>query len=465
MLSSFPTSHSLKAFWLKPGGLRELLKLAIPAGISQACFSLMMFTDRLLLTPFGKEPPAASMLGGFTSYLFIVFFCGLLSYITPLTGQLLGAKQKEKITGLVHGGIIISLLCYPFILFFGEFFASLYFEWTGVSQKQKELATLYFNIMNTGDLFVLMNIIFASFFSGIGKTSVIMKVNLFGMIVNFPLSYTLIKWAEAESSFTPIEGAALGSILSSLLMCVIFSMVFLQKEYKEDFGTNLYLKWNSQLVAKLIHFGSATGFEMTLVFATFSTFVALFHSYGANEALSATIVLNWEIVAFLPTFGVSIGLMSLVGKYMGAGELENAKRSIISATLLSLGTMLFACFIFITQTEYLIHIFLPDKNTVTYSTIMPLASTMLKLICFYCLANGVNLVLSGALRAAGDTKAVMYIALIGDWAMLFIAYYMIKIKGFDPTFTWGVFSANLFFQTILLGIRFSQGQWKKIRVV
>ena len=285
------------------------------------------------------------------------------------------------------------------------------------------------------------------------------------MLLNFPLSYFLIKLGESGTSFTPVEGAALGSVLSSLIMCFVFGIIFLQKEYKEEFGTTLLLKWNSHLTGKLIRFGAATGFEMTLVFASFLTFIAFFHSYGPNEAFSATLVLNWEIIAFLPTFGVSVGLMSLVGKYMGAGELENAKRSVKSASFVSIGTMLLACLIFVTQTEYLIYIFLPDKSLLADNTVMLLASTMLKLICFYCLANGVNLVLSGALRAAGDTTAVMCIAFLCDLGMLAIAYYLIKIKNSDPLFTWGVFSVNLFFQTILLGIRFSQGQWKKIRVV
>ena len=55
-------THTFRTFWFRPGGLSELIKQALPAGISQACFSLMMFTDRYLLSPLGKEAPAASMI-------------------------------------------------------------------------------------------------------------------------------------------------------------------------------------------------------------------------------------------------------------------------------------------------------------------------------------------------------------------------------------------------------------------
>ena len=314
---------SLRSFWNEPGGLYELLKISIPASVSQACFSIMMFTDRLLLTPLGIEAPAASMVAGFTSFLFTVFFCGFLGYITPLTGQLIGAKREEKVTTLVHQGIIISLICYPIILFMGFYFAPVYFDWTGIPVQQKFLAQSYFNVINFGCFFTLFSVVFGSFFSGIGKTEVNMRVNIIGMLLNIPLSYYLINYGFL-GYFKGVQGAAMGSLFSSMVMCVLFLVSFLKAETAKRFQSNLKLKLDLNLCKTLVKFGSATGIEMTLAFVCFSTFVAMFHSYGSSEALSATIALNWEILAFLPTWGISIGLMSLVGRYMGSRDLEKS---------------------------------------------------------------------------------------------------------------------------------------------
>jgi len=452
------------SFWSKPGGLQELLKLALPASISQACFSIMMFTDRLLLTPLGKEAPAASMISGFTAYLFMIFFCGLLGYITPLTGQMLGSKQEEKVTSLVHQGLLISWFCYPCLLFLGNLLSPNYFEWIGISETERNLAQDYFNIINFGSFFCLINLVFASFFSGIGKTSIIMKINIVGMLINIPLSYWLINKG-VQGHFKGVQGAALGSLISTVFMSLLFLKSFLNPYNKERFKTNLKLRYNKSLLKKLIQFGTATGLEMTLVFVSFSTFVALFHSYGSNEALSATIVLNWEIVAFLPACGIGLGLMSLDGKHMGAKELENAQRTVKSGLILTFLTMALACLLFFTQTQNLISIFIPQGISGASEEIMPLASIMLKLVSLYCLANAVNLILSGTLRASGDTKAVMTIAFVGDFFMLFAAYYMIKVGHWDPLLTWTIFSCSLFIQTILLSFRFWQGHWKKIEVL
>ena len=456
-------TRTFRAFWSRPGGLSELIKQALPAGISQACFSLMMFTDRYLLSPLGKEAPAASMISGLTSYLLVVFFCGVLSYITPLTGQFLGAKKNEHIGPLVHQGFFIALVAYPAILIFGLPFASFYFELSGIHESQRILAEDYFSVINLSALFILINVILAGFFAGIGRTYIVMTVNALGMLINIPLSYYFIKYGIA-GNWDGVSGAALGSLVSTAFMSFLFLYLFMKPIYQENFKSSLKLKFNSKVMSKLLKFGTAGGVEFLLTFSAFTTFMALFHSYGINEAFSATIVLNWEIVAFMPMFGVSIGLMSLVGKYMGAEEVDHALETIKSGFILSAIVMLMACLLFIFKSEELIKVFLLEGQE-SFQEVLTLSSTMLKLVCFYCIANSFNLILSGTLRASGDTKAVMYIAIVGQWLMLVLSYLAIKFFQWDPVLTWTIFCCSLFFETIFFSLRFLGGKWKRIKVV
>ena len=206
-----------------------------------------------------------------------------------------------------------------------------------------------------------------------------MIINILGMLVNIPLSYYLINKG-VTGYFQGIEGAALGSVLSTVCMFGLFISVFLNSKNQRYFQTNLKLKLNKKLMKKLLYFGSPSGVEMFLTFAAFSIFVALFHSYGVNEALSATIAFNWDIVAFMPVWGISIALMSLMGKHMGARNIKHALNSVRSAAIASFATMFVASIIFFTFTEILVGMFLPDKSPRTYTEIMPLASKMLKLI-------------------------------------------------------------------------------------
>ena len=207
-------------------------------------------------------------------------------------------------------------------------------------------------------------------------------------------------------------------LLSTIIMSLLFLHSFIKGKHTERFKT-FNLKWDLDL-SKLIKYGSATGAEMFLAFTCFSTFVALFHSYGSAEAISATIALNWEIIVFMP-LKISIGLMSLVGRYMGSQELEKVYRAIKSSLLLTILTMVLV--LFFSKTEALIAPFIPDG---VEADILPLASVMLKIVCLYCISNRINLTISGTLRASGDTRAVMSIVLAGDLVMIMVSYYLIK---------------------------------------
>ena len=45
-----------------------------------------------------------------------------------------------------------------------------------------------------------------------------------------------------------------------------------------------------------------------------------------RTATAVTIVFNWDMVSFVPLLGIQIGVVSLVGRYMGAGRPEIAER-------------------------------------------------------------------------------------------------------------------------------------------
>lgn len=76
------------------GGILEMLDIATPIVISQACYTLMIFTDRLFLSRLGPEMMNASMAGGLTSFMMITFFLGITSYTTALVAQYYGAGRK-----------------------------------------------------------------------------------------------------------------------------------------------------------------------------------------------------------------------------------------------------------------------------------------------------------------------------------------------------------------------------------
>jgi MATE family multidrug resistance protein len=63
-MSSFASKH-LEG----PGGIREMLIVALPMVVSSACETVMVFTNRLFLARQGSESMSAAMGGGLTSFM------------------------------------------------------------------------------------------------------------------------------------------------------------------------------------------------------------------------------------------------------------------------------------------------------------------------------------------------------------------------------------------------------------
>ena len=446
------------------GSTLELIKVSLPVIISQSSQSLMMFTDRYFLSSLGKEYPSASMAGGFLSLMLSIFIIGLLSYITPLVAQFIGSRQNKNASKVLAQGLLISLSVYPFIYCIGKYYVRSFFEFFGVHENEILLAVKYFNVLNIFVLFTLLNTTFSCFFTGKKKTKIVMLVNLGAMLLNIPMTIFFI-----EKGFfgycQGIEGAALATSFSNCFMFFAYLTYYFYKDQKKSDTRIKFLSFNKDILKKLIYFGCPTGVEFFLVFFAFNTFVVLFHSYGIDEAFAMTIVFNWDIIAFLPLWGLNIGIMSLVGQYLGANKVNLALRTTYSG--LKIAAIIISCvsLCFWFFSENLAKIFITDENTQDYTQVLALASTMIKTASLYCIAEAINLVFSATLRASGDTRWCMWVSVIGHWSILLVTYFTIKVLHLKPEVTWMVFISNIFILSVAFSFRFFQGKWKDLKVV
>ena len=100
-----------------PGGIAEMLAIALPMVISYAADTVMTFTDRMFLSRLGPEIMNAAMGGGLTSFMMSTFFLGLIGYSTALVAQYLGANRKNACPTVTTQALFIAFLAYPVVLF------------------------------------------------------------------------------------------------------------------------------------------------------------------------------------------------------------------------------------------------------------------------------------------------------------------------------------------------------------
>jgi MATE family multidrug resistance protein len=423
----------------------------------------MTLTDRLFLARVGPEQMNAAMGGGVTMQMLMFFFVGLTGYSTALVAQYFGAGEKSKATIAAFQAILVTLLAWPIVLLLKPL-AIEFFHFMKIPQSQIGYQIEYLNILAWGGLFGMLRYTLGCYFSGIGKTKIVMVATLTAMVVNVILDYILV-FGKFGFPAMSVKGAALATVIGAFFAMVILIVAYLRHNNRIEFSVMKSFRFNWPIMKKLIYYGSPAGFEMFLNFLAFSTMVALFHAQGEVVATATTIMFNWDLVSFIPLLGIEISVTSLTGRYMGAGKPELAQRSAISAvkTGIFYSVVILALFVFIPET--LVRVFHPETTSSTFEEAVPIAVAMVQIASLYVLVEAVMVALVGALRGAGDTHFTMVASVLAHWSFIPLLYLALNVFKFSVPFSWFLLVVFfLLFSTVLI-FRFRGGKWKKIRVI
>lgn len=447
----------------KQGGIKELLIIALPMVISTACDGVMTFTDRLFLARIGYEQMNAAMGGGVAMQTLMFFFVGLTGYSTALVAQYFGANEKHNSSKALFQAVLITLASWPIILLLKPL-VILSFQVIKIPASQVVFQIEYLNILALGSVLSMLRFTLGCYFSGIGKTKMVMIATIAAMLVNVVLDYILIF---GKLGFQPmgIQGAAIATISGSFVAVLILVIAYLKKSNIVEFSILKSFHYDKTIMWKLIYFGSPAGLEMFLNFMAFSAMIALFHSQGDVVATATTIMFNWDLVSFIPLLGIEIAVTSLVGRYMGAGKPEIAQKAALSGIKTGIFYSIIILILFVFIPEWLVRVFSPDAPSKIFEDSVPIAVAMIRVATLYVLAEAIMVAVIGALRGAGDTYFTMIASVIAHWTFVPLLYLSFNVFHFSVIFSWLMLVIFFLLFCVVLILRFKSGKWKRIKVV
>jgi len=430
--------------------------------VSHASETMMMFIDRLFLSWIGPDHISAAMSGGLSAFVFTSLFAGTVGYTNALVAQYYGAGRPDRCVQIVSQGFFMSVLFAPILLLLIPLVETM-FHWVGHTPGQIVLEYSYFRILMYGASLVLLRQTFVGFFLGIGHTRIVMIANIVGMAVNLPLNYLLIFGALGFPAMG-IEGAALGTIGGSMTILVVLLIAYFRHSFLRTRVAQGAWKLRTDLFRRLFRFGFPSGVEVFLNVFAFNAFIQLFHSMGSEVAAAVTITFNYDMVAFIPMLGLGIAVTAMVGQQMGAGRPDDAKRATILALRVGYTYAAVMMIVFLAGAPALVRVF-TSATVGDGGRLLTLAETMIRLAALYTLADITQLVFAGALRGAGDTRAVMFLSVGIHWIMGVASFVFIRVLRLDPLVVWGFFIGFVLTLGLVMIIRFGSGKWRNLAVI
>jgi Na+-driven multidrug efflux pump len=164
-------------------------------------------------------------------------------------------------------------------------------------------------------------------------------------------------------------------------------------------------------------------------------------------------------LTFQPGFALGVAATTLVGQGLGAGRpdlAESAAKAAGRIAFVFMAAMGVALMIFggpITR------LFINDDEVVD------IGRKLLLIFGIALPALSVSLSLGGALRGAGDTRAVLAVMTVGVWGVRLVPAYLLAIVvGLGVPGAWLAAVMDINTRALLMFLRFRQGNWKRMKV-
>ena len=444
------------------GGWRELMKIAWPLIISAGTFAVLNFCDRLFLSWYSEEAFRASLPSGILFFTLVCGFRALAGFANTFVAQFWGAGDKEGCARATAQGIFFSLLSIPLIVALVP--AGLWFlRISGHGAEVLALEEEYFKILIWGGGGMVLSSALSSFFSGRGKTFVVLSCNVIANSLNILLNYLLIfgKWGFPEMG---IAGAGWATVIGSWTSPLIFALLYFSKPVNAEFKTLRNLRFNRWLFMRMIRFGLPAGLHWFLDVAAFTVFVMLVGRMGPVAHVASNIALSVNLLAFMPMVGMGMAASILVGQYLGRNQPENAGRMGWLALKIGIVYTAFIGGTFLLFPVAYTHVFEGNLHgSVPLEELLPMVRVLLVMLAIWGTADATAIIISGALKGAGDTHFVMYFQSAVAWGFLVLGQLVIVFvlkAGVYACWAWTLL------YIIILGVgfilRFRSSRWKSI---
>jgi len=460
-------------------GMGEVLTLAAPAALSMVNVTIMQFVDGVMVARLiGTTAFGATFIAGILSFVPLSLAMGICSVVNTFVAQNYGARRRRRCSQYAWSGLYLGLLfavaMLPLVVFGRWIFenvAALIVRLGGEPTSALELGyqTVYFRILVVGAGLRLVTGVIERYFYGIHRPAVVYGVSAAALVANIAGNYVLITgwWIFPKLG---LAGAALGTVLAWGAAAGLMLAAFLSRREHAEFSTRHTWRPKPALCRNILRVGFPAGVQFCNDIFSWSVFnVFLVGHFGKVHRAASAAAVRYLHVSFMPAVGVGIACAALVGRYIGAGRPDLARRRAHAALLLALTYMGLCGLAFFAFRVPLIQVFAKvggsaETSAAELAEIVRIGAWVLVCAAVFQCFDAISITFVGALRGAGDTLWPMLMTFALSWVVMFgggVA--MVRLA---PALTsigpWIAASAYVIILGLVMTWRFESGAWRKI---
>ena len=395
----------------------------------------------------------AAAVAGVGSGLQIMFF--VLSALSALSigssilvAQAVGAKDTASASRLGRQSLLWSGLLSVPLAAAGYFFSHPLIRLFHLAPDVSKIGADYLQVTMATVVVLVALIIGGGVLRGAGDTRTPLVVTAIANVVNIALAYGLI-YGHWGLPHLGAVGSAWATFISRTIALALLLVVLWQGRngVRVGGGGSWYPAWT--VVKNVVRLGVPASLEQLIAATAFLFLTVLVARLGTDTLAAQRISMTALSFSFLPGFGFGTAATTLVGQSVGARRIRVGAAAAQIATVAAVFWMSAIGIVAFVFARPIMAQFTSDAEVIR------IGAEGLRVVALSQPFWAVGIVLSGALRGAGDTRSPLFIGSSGIWAAVGLVWVFLTYFHGGLAAVWIAFLITSPVSALLTWLRFN----------
>ena len=431
---------------------QQLISLFLPLVAEQALSISIGLADTLMVSSVGEAAVSGVSLVDSFNVLMIQLLSALATGGAVVASQYIGHREpkRAKASAAQIMFIMISLSVVTAVIVAVGRHAILRGIFGAIDADVMRYAETYFLLSALSYPFIGLYNAGAALFRSMGNSKISMQISVLMNIINIVGNAVCIFGLKMG-----VDGVAWPSVISR----VIAAVLILGRCYQKGHALTVpkTVKLDTGMAKRILGIGVPSAFENSLFEAGRIVVVSMISTFGTVQIAANAVANNLDGVGCIPGKAISLAMITVVGRCVGAGDNEQAvyyTKKLLGWAYLVMGVLNGLILIFVRP---LVGIYELSGETMELSIILACIHAG-----FAMLLWPLSFVLPNALRAANDVKFTMVVSIasMACWRVGFS--YIIGVRmGMGAIGVWIAMVVDWVCRVTCFVTRFRSGVWKE----
>ncbi len=426
------------------GQLQAVIRLSIPAVLSQISATAMQYIDATMVGSLGANASAAIGLVSSSTWLLSGLCAAAATGFSVQVAHRIGAGQDDRARAVVRQAVVFSVWFGLLLAAAGAAVSRPLPVWLGGAADICADAAAYFLIYALALPALLVQQMFGAILqcSGDMKVPSILNASMCGLDVIFNLIFI---------RYFGVLGAAMGTALAQGVVAVMMLYAALVRSPQLHLRRGERFVFDWQIVRGMLGISLPMALEHAALCGAQIASTRIIAPLGTVSIAANSFAVTAESLCYMPGYGIGNAATTVVGQSVGARRKDLARSFANLSVILGIGVMSAMAVIMYALCPMVFALLTPDAQ------VRVLAAEVLRLELFAEPLYAASIVVSGALRGARDTLIPSLLNLVSIWGVRIpLSLWLVGPMGLAGA--WIAMAVELCVRGILLLIRQLRGR-------